>query len=279
MISLIIISALHGSAPPARADAAATPYYLALGTSLTVGFQPNAAETLGYVGRVWRTMSRELDGLELRNLGCPGETSRSMIDGDGSLCGYAAGSQLDAAVAFLEAHPCEVAFITIEVGANDLVERCLARSGLIDRACAEDLKPRLRARLERILDALSTAAPGVPIVGMSYYNPFLGLWVVPGGRPIARADQRAWVVMNGALTEGYAEAGADVADVAAIFRIDDFEHTVLFPPFGRIPVNVARACAWTWFCSASDFGDPHPNRDGYEKIARTFERAVGRLTL
>ena len=51
-----------------------------------------------------------------------------MITGKNSLCHYAAGSQLDAAVAFLEAHPGQVAFITIDIGANDLVERCLDRT-------------------------------------------------------------------------------------------------------------------------------------------------------
>ena len=48
-----------------------------------------------------------------------------MITGRKSQCHYAAGSQLDAAVAFLQAHPGQVAFITIDIGANDLVARCL----------------------------------------------------------------------------------------------------------------------------------------------------------
>ena len=67
-----------------------------------------------------------------------------MITGVHSPCHYAAGSQLDAAVAFLEAHPGQVAFITIDIGANDLLNRCIDRTGLIDKACAVDLVPRIQ---------------------------------------------------------------------------------------------------------------------------------------
>jgi hypothetical protein len=198
-----------------------------------------------------------------------------MITGKHSLCHYAAGSQLDAAVSFLEAHPGQVAFITIDVGAQELVDRCLAPTGLIDWECTTGLRPELQARLTQIVDALSTAAPGVPIVGMKYYDPFLGLWdLVPGGHALARADQRAWSVLNTGLTAAYVHAGAAVADVAATFRIRDFKHTVVVPGQGRIPVNVALACSWTWFCSKRSLGDPHPNRTGYRKIARTFDRKL-----
>ena len=149
-------------------------------------------------------------------------------------------------------------------------------TGLIGRACAVDLLPRLQTRLARIVDALSTAAgPGVPIVAMTYYNPFLGFWgLVPGGRALARANQRVWAVLNAALTTAYGDAGVTVADVAATFRIDDFTDTVVVPGRGRIPVNVALTCRWTWFCSAKFFRDPHPNQTGYRKIARTFAREL-----
>ena len=95
---------------------------------------------------------------------------------------------------FLTAHPGQVAFVTIDIGSNDLVNRCLERSGLIAKACATDLAPKLGDRVTQIVDALSSAAgPDVPIVGMTYYNPFLGLWgTVRGGRALAHADQRAW---------------------------------------------------------------------------------------
>ncbi len=113
---------------------------------------------------------------------------------------------------------------------------------------------------------------------MTYYDPFLGFWgLVPGGRALAHADQRAWAVFNDGLATAFGDAGVTVADVAATFRIDDFTHTVMEPGRGRIPVNVALACRWTWFCSARHAGDPHANSTGYRKIAHTFYRELRAL--
>jgi hypothetical protein len=271
----LIVSMLQGGIP-ARAGRGDTVAYLALGTSLAVGFQPGRGETTkGYVDDLWRSVQQRIPGLGLRNVGCVGETSRSMINGTNPKCHYVAGSQLDSAVAYLEAHPGQVAFITIDVGANDLIERCLPDTWLLDKACAVDLLPRLQTRLTHIVDALEVAGSGVPIVAMTYYDPLLGLWgLVPGGRHLARANQRVWTMMNAALATAYSDAGATVADVAATFRIDDFTDTVLVPGRGQIPVNVALTCRWTWFCSPKFASDPHTNQTGYRKIASTFDREL-----
>jgi lysophospholipase L1-like esterase len=264
---------------PAGADGAA--FYVSLGDSLATGYQPGRGNTRkGYVDVLWRTVQGRMPGLGLRKLGCPGETSRSLITGRRSSCDYVAGSQLDAAVRFLERHPDDVRFITIDIGANDVVNRCLDfTTGLIGRACIVDLVPRLRTRVMRIIDALRAAAgPAVPIVGMTYYVPFLGFWgLVPGGRHLARADERAFEVLNGGLVTAYQDAGAEVADVARTFRIDDFTETVVVHDRGRLPLNVALTCRWTWFCSERHFGDPHANRKGYKRIAHTFDRELQAL--
>ena len=252
--------------------------YLALGTSLSRGVQPGTGHANeGFVDVLWGGVRQQIPTLGLRNVSCRGETSLSMLTGKRSECHYPAGSQLEAAVAFLEAHPGQVAFVTLEVGANDLVLRCFdGRTGLIDRACAVEQRPRLKERLTQIVDALSTAAgPTVPIVAMTYYDPFLGLWgLIPGGRAVARADQRIWELLNTEFTTAYGAAGATVADVAATFRIDDFAHTAVVHGRGRLPLNVALTCRWTWFCSPRSFTDPHPNQTGYTKIAHTFEREL-----
>ncbi len=272
----LIISMLQGGIQAARAVGQRTTAttYLALGTSLAVGYQPGMGRTSeGYVDDLWRSLQQQITGLTLRNVGCPGETSRSMITGKHSHCHYAAGSQLDAAVAFLKAHPGEVAFITIDVGANDLVGACLRETWRIDRACAADLLPRLQTRLTHIVDSLEVAAgSGVPIVAMNYYDPLLGLWgLVPGGRALARANQRVWTMLNTVFATAYAGAGVTVADVAATFQIDDFTDTATVPGRGPLPMNVALTCRWTWFCSTADF---HPNATGYTKIADTFDQEL-----
>jgi lysophospholipase L1-like esterase len=276
---VITIATLFGGIPAAGAGKGAPVSYLALGTSLAVGFQPGKGETdVGYVDDLWRTMEPRFPGLTLRNVGCPGETTRSMITGKRSLCHYVAGSQLDAAVAFLQAHPGQAAFITIDVGANDLVEACLRDTFRLDRACAADLLPRLQMRLTHIVTALTVAGPGVPIVAMNYYDPLLGLWgLVPGGRALARADLRVWTKLNATFQTAYEGAGVTLADVATTFRIDDFTDTIVVPGRGPLPANVATTCLWTWFCAPRFAGDPHPNESGYRKIADTFAQELDAL--
>jgi len=275
VVAAMLITSILGGIPSARAGGGET-FYLALGTSLAVGFQPHhGATSKGYVDVLWQRMQERITGLSLRNLGCPGETSSSMINGTHPACRYPAGSQLDAAVAFLGAHPGQVAFITVEVGANDFIGACLRNTGRLDRACVADVLPRLGSRLTRIIDALAAAGPGVPIVGMTYYDPLLGFWgLVPGGRALARADARAWSQLNATFTTTYEAAGAAVADVGATFQVDDFTDTVVVPGRGELPVNVANACRWTWFCSPRFAGDPHANAIGYRKIADTFEQEI-----
>jgi len=276
MVATLIVAMLQGDNPVARAGGGETITYLALGDSLATGFQPNGATGKGYVDDLWQSIQKQIPALTLRNVGCAGETSLSMITGNHSPCHYAAGSQLDAAVSFLGARTGQVAFITIDIGANDVLYRCLDRTGLIDRACVAELLPHLQTRVTHIVDALGTAAgPSVPIVAMTYYDPFLGYWgLVPGGRALAHADQRVWALLNAMLATAYSDAGVTVADVAATFRIDDFTDTVLVPGRGLIPVNVALACRWTWFCSPKFAVDPHANQRGYKKIARTFDREL-----
>ena len=272
-----LIAMLQGGVPAAHAGVGGTLFYLSLGDSLSQGHQPGRGNTTnGYVDDLWRTYQRLIPTLSLRKLGCIGETTGAMITGINSHCHYNHGSQLNAAVAFLNAHPGQVAFITIDIGANDVFDRCLDQNFLLDRACADDQRPRLLARLTTIVDALGAAVdPSVPIVGMTYYDPLLGLWgLVPGGRALARADQRVWTAFNAGLTTTYAAAGATVANVAATFRMHDSTHFVVVPGRGRLPVNVANTCRWTWFCSPRWGGDPHPNRIGYRKIAHTFDLAL-----
>ncbi|MGZ5319589.1 MAG: SGNH/GDSL hydrolase family protein [Actinomycetota bacterium] len=255
-------------------------YYLALGDSLAAGFQPGQGDTeAGYVHDLWATFGEQIPGLGLRNVGCDGETTRSMLTGTRSECHYAAGSQLDAAVAFLEGHPGQVAFITIDIGSNDVFERCLADGPLLKRSCVRGVLPHVQTRLARILDALAAAAgPGVPIVAMTYYDPLLGFWgLVPSGRFLARASLRSFEALNAGLTTTYGDAGVAVADVAGTFRIDDFADTIVVAGRGPLPANVALTCRWTWFCSPRFAGDPHPNDKGYRRIAHTIEGVVEAL--
>ena len=79
-------------------------YYLALGDSLAQGVQPNASGVSvmtrdGYPDQAYAALRASRPGLKLVKLGCPGETTTSMING--GICRYRGGSQLAATVAFI----------------------------------------------------------------------------------------------------------------------------------------------------------------------------------
>jgi lysophospholipase L1-like esterase len=178
----IVVSSFAVGMPSAPAGPVADAFYVSLGDSLAVGFQPGQGETRdGYVDVLWRTVREAMPALARQKLGCAGETSESLITGDGSPCDYAEGSQLDAAAAFIASHGGQVPFITIDIGGNDVIEGCLDFDAAeLDRTCVEDLVPALKDNVTEIVEVLREAAgPDVPIIGMTYYNPLLGTWLIP----------------------------------------------------------------------------------------------------
>src|SRR5690242_10885768 len=94
LASLLLLLLLSGIA---RAKPSPT-YYLALGDSLAQGIQPsptgNTATDQGYADDLFAAYSTRVPGLSLLKLGCPGETTSTMIHG--GVCNYADGSQLTA---------------------------------------------------------------------------------------------------------------------------------------------------------------------------------------
>ncbi len=264
-------AASPAGASPAGASGQAPPYYLALGGSGSVGFQPTVAHPegqrtdRGYANDLLLAERSRWADLTLVQLGCPGATTETMLAGGGN-CAYAEGSQLAAAVSFLHDHPSTV-LVTLDIGFND-VERCL-RPDTLDADCATLAIDRVRDQLPLILDRLRAAGrPGLEIVGVGHYDPFLGYYVDgPAGPPFASASLGVMVRLNDALRAAYAAAGVPMADVAAAFDVTSTEVTDA-PGIGAVPRNVAQACALTWVCAPSPLGpNRHPNDAGYRAIA------------
>ena len=282
-IAATALTACSGPAPsrpaaimaPAKAPPAT--YYLALGDSLARGVQPNAAglsvETPdGYPDQVYAALHPGRPGLRLVKLGCPGETTVSMIGG--GICRYQEGSQLAAAVAFLQAHRGRVLLVTLDIGAND-PEGCGGEPGLTQLAgCAVKDIPAAVSHLGTIVTRLKTAAgPGVRIVGMNYYLPALAEWRsgLPG-HLVAWTAEKLAAAYNTMLSRVYAQAGVRVANVFGAFQTADFAR----PAGTNVPRNVTRLCQWTWQCAAPPRGpNQHANQAGYQVIARTFLHAAG----
>jgi lysophospholipase L1-like esterase len=280
-----VLTACSGPAPshPAQLRAPEPTYYLALGDSLAQGVQPNAAgvsvkTSEGYPDQLYATLRRTRPALELVKLGCPGETTSTMIDG--GICRYRGGSQLAAAAAFLQAHRGRVLLVTLDIGAND-PEQCGGRPGLSQLArCAVKDIPSAVTHLATIMDRLKAASEkgagevgGVRIVGMTYYLPALAEWHsgLPG-RMVARVAAKLAATYNRLLTRVYVKSGARVADVFGVFETADFGT----PADSSVPRNVARLCQWTWACAAPPRGpNQHANQAGYQVIAGTFLQASG----
>jgi lysophospholipase L1-like esterase len=255
-------------------------YYLSLGDSLAVGYQPPArpptAYKRGYADQLFEIVHAANPSLRLVKLGCGGETTDGIIDGV-DFCPYPDGSQLAQAVDLVQSHPGRIRMITIDAGGNDVFDSCMDfDTGVLDPDCVNAALPGIQANLRTIIQTLRAAAPGVPIYGMTYHDPLLGFWVLgpngsPGDPALAQADAAAWDVFNEGLVAAYEAEGVPVADVAGAFAVSDFTHFVQLRGVGLVPLSVANDCTWTWNCTPPPLGwDPHANTAGYGVIAQAF---------
>lgn len=276
---LVVASASWLAAPADAADAAEqsspTSYYLSVGDSLAQGYQPiggphtnspAAGYNQGYADQLLK-LARDGGGDQLRlvKLGCGGESTATMVAD--SRCPYETGSQLGDAVEFLDDHPGEVAFITIDLGANDVFLDCDGDPGCFI--------PQISANLPHILATLRDhAGPDVPIVGMNYYGPDVVQWFDDPAAGAAAAA--ATVQFNNFLESLYAGAGVPVADVESAFAVTDFTTVAQLKGVGPVPLSVYDACTLTWICTGPPLGpDIHANSDGYGVIAEAFAGVLG----
>lgn len=295
LLSATLLSTPLSARTRAPAGGVSPHYYLALGDSLSVGYQPDRAgvgtETdQGYVNDVYASAARRVRNLTLVQLGCPGETTNSMISGSGNPaaplfhCDRHGGSQLSAALAFLRSHAAtgEVPLITVDIGAND-VDSCISdlNAGLGPvQTCVEKGVARLEANTPRILAALHRAAPrGTFLAAMNLYDPILAeaLSKDPVARGLAALSISLVRIINADIARADSAHGFVTADVAAAFgtydrRLESTTGTVLATRgVRRVPSDVADICHLTWMCAPAPRGpNIHANRAGYAAIARSF---------
>ncbi|MCW2495465.1 SGNH/GDSL hydrolase family protein [Jatrophihabitans sp.] len=261
-------------AAPAVATAPPVHYYVALGDSLSVGYQPahpgqatNADTDQGYTDDLFATLHAKDPGLVLVKLGCSGETTGTMING--GICTYPAGSQLKAAEAFLKANGTAVKYVTIDIGAND-VDSC-APGGSIDAGCIVKGLGTIGTNLQTIMSGLYAADGGKPqSVGMSYYDPFLEFYLTgTEGRAVAAASVGLLAALNSELALEFSAYGFKSADVSNTFKSGNFGQVQNDPPYGKLPINVRNICDYTYMCSLQNI---HATPAGYQLIADTFAK-------
>jgi lysophospholipase L1-like esterase len=271
LLCLVPASALAHKAPAAKP---APTYYLALGDSLAAGAQPTPAgktvpTTQGYANDLLASQKSKVKGLKLKDLGCVGETTTSMLGG-GMFCPYA-GTQLADAVRFIKTH--KIAFVTLDIGAND-VDGCAKLPTAQVVPCVEAGLTTITKNVPKIVKQLRRAVGSeVKVLGMTYYDPFLAYWVsTPPNQSLATESVGLSNTLNGDLKTAFTAQHLKIADVAAAFDTDTpFTTTSTLAGHGTVPLAVAQICKLTWMCAAAPRGpNIHANAQGYRKLAAVF---------
>lgn len=232
-------------------------YYLALGDSISFGYQPDFDFTSGFVDDVFSDL-RKANVTDLVNYACAGETSTTMITGDcvGHLIHHDAyiGPQLDAATSFLRRHAGAVNPVTLNIGSNDVLPDWDSSTCSPTSNSTQDLATLDTNLTQTILPALKSALGNQyrtsDLVLLNYYNPFAS--ECPNSASFAN-------MLNSHLAADAARFDIPVADVYAAFGGD---------------AHMAdHICDYTWICNAR-FHDFHPTTAGYRVIASAVESVL-----
>jgi len=166
-------------------------------------------------------------------------------------------------------HHGKVAYVTLSVGANDILLNCVSPAGTLDGACLNSKSQAMAKNLAQIVGTLRKAGTdNTQFVGSTYHNPFLGAWLQgAAGQQAAKESAPLVKAANTGIAQVYKSTGFKVADVAGAFSSDDFTTQVNVPGAGEVPANVAKICQLTWACTKTD---PHSNADGHKVIAGAF---------
>jgi lysophospholipase L1-like esterase len=250
-------------------------YYVSLGDSYSVGYQPAKGATPGYA-----TYVAKHTRLTLANFGCAGATTTSLLASVGCpvVLPHTAGgmtypttTQMAAATAFISAHKGHVGLITVSIGGNDVVPCARANNPI---TCVATAVSTIKTNVTSIASQLRAAAGArVPIIGSTYPDVILGIYVYPTHPASTAATNLATLsvvafksLVNPALSQSYATSlGAFVDVTKAAGGYSSLKRTVHTKSYGTIPAPVASVCTFTWFCQK---GDIHPTNKGYTLIGK-----------
>ena len=270
-----VLTGLLSAAPGAQAATTSKTYYVSLGDSYSVGYQPVGGSTPGYTVVVAKATR-----LTLVNFGCGGATTSSLVSSIGcpDVLPHTAGgvtypttTQEAAALSFLNEHKGHIGLITVSIGGND-VTACASQSNPI--SCVATAVSGITKNVTSLAAALRTAAgPKVPLIGLTYPDVILGTYVYPTHPAGASAVSLAKLsvvafksIINPALTKAYGSANGSLVDVTkATGAYVPLTRTVRTRTYGTIPAAVASVCTLTWFCAQ---GNIHATTSGYTLIGK-----------
>jgi lysophospholipase L1-like esterase len=285
LLAVLVSAAGFAFSSPAEATSPAANFYVSLGDSYSVGYQPGLGATPGYA-----TYVANHTHLTLANFGCAGATTTSLLTTIGcpAVLPHTAGgmaypttTQIAAATAFIAAHKGHIGLITVSIGGNDVVP-CAEKSNPV--ACVATATAGIKINVTSIAAQLRAAAGAkVPIIGSTYPDVILGAYVFPVHPAPTAAVNLAKIsvvafkaLVNPALAKAYATSfGAFVDVTKATGAYTSLARTVRTKAYGTIPVPVASVCALTWFCKK---GDIHPMSAGYTLIGKLIVAKYAVLT-
>jgi lysophospholipase L1-like esterase len=275
----IAVSAVVAASCSSSSTATPADYYVSLGDSYAAGYQPTGqgvghTTTNGFAYQVVGMATHRGYHFTLANFGCGGATTTSLLTSVGCPPGglgpngehYPTMTQAAAAEQFLRQHRGHVGLITVSIGGND-VTHCATVAD--PTSCVISAIATIKTNLATLLPALRSAAgASVPIVGITYPDVLLGLWVSgqPSDQNLAKLSVTAFQsLLNPALSTAYSAVGGAFVDVtAATGAYTPLDQTTTLAPYGTVPVAVAKACELTFYC---EFHDIHPMTAGYTVIA------------
>jgi lysophospholipase L1-like esterase len=290
--ALSFAAACSSSSSTTTTTAAPSKYYVSLGDSYSVGYQPvvsnpsTGVATSGYTGYVASHLN-----LKLANFGCAGATTSSLVsevscpDVLPNTAGgqtYPTTTQLAAAASFIKAHPGKIGLITVSISGND-VTACAQDPNPV--SCVQAATASIKTNVAQVADELRAAAgSGVPLIGLTYPDVLLGAYVYPAVPPTAASVALAQLsvtafktLINPTLETAYAAGQGSFVDVTAkTGAYTPLTTTVKDPTFGIIPAATASVCTLTWYCQ---LGNIHARTVGYTAIGKmivtAFEKTAG----
>ncbi len=304
-IGLVALPGVSHAAKPAKK---ATVYYLSLGDSYSVGYQPTAIDnSTGVATAGYTSYLAKKEKMQLENFGCGGATTLSIIASLGCTeSGFGPPAAIDAApyngitqeaaaLAFIAtpANAGKVGLITVSISGNDVTS---CGSAVNPVGCVVTALGAINTNVATLVTDLRTALDAAgdttaKIIGLTYPDVLLGDFVYPSGSPkpaMAGLSVIAFdAFINPALNTIYtsvahggfvnvttapykqATAGDDTDSIDATTGVSTGP-TKKLKPYGVIPASVWEICTLTYFCSQ---GNIHANTKGYTFISKLIVAA------
>lgn len=224
------------------------PWLLTIGDSITSGFtvdRSRAGVNSSWAVQLSRLLSASGRPWRLYDTACPGETTATYRTGchqQRAIPLLGGRSQHDVALAAIRAHRADLRLIIVDLGSNDLI------AARFDGGDPSTMGGGLRTRLDGIITELQAAAPGVPLLVATFYDPF---------ENSDATTLSAVVAINAQVASLAGQRGARVAD--------------FFSAINHLPPPYPDLCNWV-DCRHLDI---HPTIAGHARLAAAALTAIG----